>query len=136
MLCWSGVAPVQQQSGKSKVVQWRWARPKFLHQTFVEYARSSVMFCGWAREFFDSRVKKGWSRFRIYRALAFKWIRIFWRCWMDDVPYDEAKYSAGLQKRGVKLYASHLCRARRQRAKEQLKKMANLCLTEYLRGLG
>jgi len=106
MLCWSGVAPVQQQSGKSKVVQWRWARPKFLHQTFVEYARSSVMFCGWAREFFDSRVEKGWSRFRIYRALAFKWIRILWRCWMDNVAYDEAKYLAGLQKRGVKLYAS------------------------------
>jgi transposase len=106
MLCWSGVAPVQQQSGKSKVVQWRWARPKFLHQTFVEYARCSVMFCGWAREFFDSRVEKGWSRFRIYRALAFKWIRILWRCWMDNVAYDEAKYLAGLQKRGVKLYAS------------------------------
>ena len=40
MQCWSGVAPVQKQSGKSKVVQFRWARPTFLHQTFVEYARS------------------------------------------------------------------------------------------------
>ena len=106
MLCGSGVAPVQIQSGKTKVVNWRWARPKFLHQTFVEYARTSVLFCPWAREFFKSRAEKGWGKFRIYRALAFKWIRILWRCWKDNVQYDEAKYLAGLEKRRVKLYAS------------------------------
>jgi transposase len=106
MLCWSGVGPVQIQSGKTKVINWRWARPKFLHQTFVEYARTSVLFCPWAKEFFKSRTEKGWGKFRIYRALAFKWIRILWRCWNDNVRYDEAKYLAGLQKRGIKLYAS------------------------------
>lgn len=105
MQCWSGVAPVQIQSGKTKVVSWRWARAKFLHQTFVEYARSSVLFCPWAREFCKSRMEKGWSKFRIYRALAFKWIRILWRCWKDNVQYDEAKYLASLQKHGVKTYA-------------------------------
>ena len=105
MLCRSGVAPVQIQSGKTRVVNWRWARPKFLHQTFVEYARTSVYFCPWARTFFESRVAKGWAKFRIYRALAFKWIRILWRCWKDNIQYDEAKYLAGLQKHGVKLYA-------------------------------
>jgi len=106
ILCWSGVAPVQIQSGKTKVVNWRWARSKFLHQTFVEYARTSVLFCPWAREFFRSRTEKGWSKFRIYRALAFKWIRVLWRCWKDNAQYDEAKYLAGLQKRGVQLYAT------------------------------
>jgi transposase len=106
MLCWSGVAPVQIQSGKTKVVNWRWARPKFLHQTFVEYARTSVLLCPWARQFFISRKEKGWSNFRIYRALAFKWIRILWRCWKDNVAYDDAKYVAGLQKRGINLYAN------------------------------
>jgi len=103
---WSGVAPVQEQSGKTKVVKWRWARPKFLHQTFVEYARSSVVFCPWAREFFKAHKDKGWGTFRIYRALAFKWIRILWRCWKNNVEYDDAKYLAGLQKRGIQLYAS------------------------------
>lgn len=105
MLCWSGVAPVLIQSGKSKIVSWRWARPIFLHQTFVEYARTSVLFCPWAREFFDSRLAKGWGKFRIFRALALKWIRIMWRCWRDHVRYNEAKYLAALQKRGVQLYA-------------------------------
>ena len=105
MLCLSGVAPVQIQSGKTKVVNRRWAKPKFLHQTFVEYARMSVRFCPWAKKFFESRTAKGWGKFRIYRALAYKWIRIFWRCWRDNVPYDETKYLAGLKKRGLALYA-------------------------------
>ena len=31
------------------------------------------------------------------RALAFKWIRVLWRCWYDRVPYDEARYLASLR---------------------------------------
>jgi hypothetical protein len=34
----------------------------------------------------------------ILRALAFKWIRIIWRCWYDRQPYDEARYLMALQK--------------------------------------
>jgi transposase len=106
MLCWSGVAPVKQQSGKTNLVLWRWARPKFLHQTFVEFTRNSVLQSSWAREFFDQHLAQGWTKFRIYRALAFKWIRILWRCWKDNTQYDEAKYLRTLHKRGVKTYAA------------------------------
>jgi transposase len=105
MLCWSGVAPVKQQSGKTELTLWRWARPKFLHQTFVEFARHSVLQSGWAREFFNDRLAKGWGKFRIYRALAFKWIRILWRCWKLNIEYNETTYLLGLQKRGVKTYS-------------------------------
>jgi len=34
------------------------------------------------------------------RALAFKWIRIVFRCWQDRVAYDETRYLAALVKRG------------------------------------
>ena len=34
------------------------------------------------------------------RTLAFKWIRIIFRCWKDRVPYDEATYIAALRKAG------------------------------------
>jgi hypothetical protein len=30
---------------------------------------------------------------------AFKWIRVLWRCWVNDTPYDEARYLNALQKR-------------------------------------
>jgi hypothetical protein len=36
-------------------------------------------------------------------ALAFKWIRILFRCWKDRVAYDERKYLAVLAKRGSPL---------------------------------
>jgi hypothetical protein len=102
----SGVAPVQKQSGQSKVVSFRWARPIFLHQTFVEYARLSVRKSLWAGWLEEELKAKGWSAFRIYRFLAFKWIRIMWRCWKDGVQYDEARYLKALQKRGVARYQS------------------------------
>ena len=105
MQCWSGVAPVQKQSGQSRVVQFRYARPKFLHQTFVEYARVSVNFCPWARTLFDALKAREWKAHRIYRVLAFKWIRILWRCWKDGVEYDEARYLRSLEKRKVQRYA-------------------------------
>jgi len=37
------------------------------------------------------------------RALAFKWIRIVFRCWQDGVAYDENRYQATLAKRGSPL---------------------------------
>jgi hypothetical protein len=37
------------------------------------------------------------------RALAFKWIRILFRCWQDRVAYDENKYLAALARRGSPL---------------------------------
>jgi hypothetical protein len=41
----SGIAPVTKRSGKRKVVQRRWACPKFLLQTFHEFAGCSVPQC-------------------------------------------------------------------------------------------
>src|SRR5262245_5449746 len=38
--CYSGIAPVVVTSGKQRWVHWRWACPKFLRQTFHEWAPS------------------------------------------------------------------------------------------------
>jgi len=35
---------------------------------------------------------KGKGRHVILRALAFKWIRVLWKCWQTRTPYDEAAY--------------------------------------------
>ncbi len=34
------------------------------------------------------------------RSLAFKWLRIIYRCWKDGKPYDEAIYMQSLRRRG------------------------------------
>jgi hypothetical protein len=37
------------------------------------------------------------------RALAFKWIRILFRCWQERTPYDESAYLNALNRRGSSL---------------------------------
>jgi hypothetical protein len=37
------------------------------------------------------------------RALAFKWIRVLYRCWTDRVLYDESRYLLALQRRQAPL---------------------------------
>ena len=88
----SGIAPVQRQSGGSKVVCFRWARPHFLHQTWTEFAYHSIMPCSWARDYYRGRKAKGHSAGAILRGLAFKWIRIVARLWKDQIPYNESLY--------------------------------------------
>ena len=73
--------------------------PTFLRQTFVEWTASSISHSFWARAFYDSHRAKGSSHNATIRALAFKWIRILFRCWVDRTPYNESRYLAALQKR-------------------------------------
>jgi hypothetical protein len=88
----SGVAPVQKQSGQSKVVSFRHGRPRFLHQTWTEFAYHSILSCGWAKAYYCDHRARGHGKHASLRALAFKWIRIVARLWRDQVPYDDAYY--------------------------------------------
>lgn len=96
---YAGVAPVTERSGNKSSVHWRYGCSTFLRQTFVEWAAGSITGCFWARQFYDLHRQKGASRQATLRALAFKWIRILFRCWVDRRPYDESRYLSALQKR-------------------------------------
>jgi transposase len=95
----AGIAPVVERSGNKSWTHWRFIASVFLRQTFVEWAGETIPHCFWAKAFYESRRAKGVSHQAILRALAFKWIRILWRCWHDRQPYDEARYLMALQKR-------------------------------------
>ena len=102
---YSGVAPITERSGKKKWVHFRWACPKFLRQSFHEWAGHSMGKSAWARAYYQQQRKRGQDHHAAVRALAFKWIRIVFRCWKDRVAYDEKKYLAALSKRGSPLSA-------------------------------
>lgn len=104
--CLAGIAPVTVQSGRTRVVHWRWAAPTFLRQTFHEFAHHSVLHCAWARAFYAAQRARGQPHHAAVRALAFKWIRILWRCWRDRTPYDDARYCRALIERGSPLAAA------------------------------
>lgn len=101
-----GVAPVRERSQGRLWVHWRWAAPKFLRQTLVEWAGQTVVHSAWAKDYYHQQKKAGKGHHAILRALAFKWVRILWRCWKDNVPYDENRYLAALARRRSSLAAT------------------------------
>jgi transposase len=103
MLCFSGIAPVTKSSGKSKTVSKRLACPKFLRQSFHEYAGQSIKKAGWARVYYQRLRQRGMKHHAAVRSLAYKWIRIMYRCWQDQEPYDETKYTQSLLRRSSPL---------------------------------
>jgi transposase len=103
LACLSGIAPVIERSGKSCRVRWRYFCPKFLRQSFHEYAGESVQHSFWARAYYEQQRAKGQSHQAAVRALAFKWIRIIYRCWKTKTAYDEVQYLENLRRKGSSL---------------------------------
>ena len=94
-----GLAPVREKSGNQIYTHWRWQAPIFLRQTFVEWAGQTVVWSSWAGHYYERMKAKNKKHHVILRALAFKWIRVLWKCWQARVPYSEATYLAALEKR-------------------------------------
>jgi len=100
---YAGIAPVIERSGNKCWIHWRYSCPKFLRQTFIEWVGQTIPRSFWAKAFYETCRARGSRHQAALRSLAFKWIRILHRCWVDRVPYDESRYLMALQKRGAPL---------------------------------
>lgn len=87
--CYSGIAPVVEQSGKQRWVHVRWGYPKFLHQTFHEFAQASIPYSPWAKAVYQQQRARGALHHEAIRSLAFRWLRILFRLWKNRSTYDE-----------------------------------------------
>jgi len=85
----SGIAPVRDASGAHERPYFRRCCPKFLRQSFQEYAALSLQQCDWARAFYQKQKDHGKSHHAAVRALAYKWLRILFRCWQSKKSYQE-----------------------------------------------
>ena len=103
--CASGIAPVTKQSGKKRLVHRRYRCSEFFKQSLHEWAAESRFFSGWALAYYQMKRAGGMGHHAAVRALAYKWIRVLWRCWQDRTIYQEAKYLAALRKAGSPLLA-------------------------------
>ena len=100
MQCYSGIAPVKEASGKTEWTHFRFACPKFVRQTFHEFASHSIAQSEWAKAYYEHlRNDEKKDHHAAVRSLAFKWIRIIFRCWKDRKPYDEQIYLQSLRRR-------------------------------------
>jgi len=103
MQCFSGIAPVTEQSGKSRWVHHRFVCSKFLKQTFHEFAKCSLPHSVWANAYYHRQREKGSSQHEAIRALAYRWIRIITACWKNRTAYCEETYLDSLRRRGSPL---------------------------------
>jgi transposase len=98
-----GIAPVRKQSGQSEVVHMRYRCPKFVRQTFHENASHVVRKEGWAKALYEEQRAKKKGHHACVRSVAFKLMRIYFRCWKDNKCYDANLYEEALKKHGSKL---------------------------------
>jgi transposase len=94
---YTGIPPITVRSGNSKWIHFRWAAPKFLRQSFHEFAAQSITRSEWAKEFYDhQRQVNKLDHQAAVRSLAFKWQRILFACWKSQKPYEESKHQQQL----------------------------------------
>ncbi|MCP4555945.1 MAG: IS110 family transposase, partial [Herbaspirillum sp.] len=93
----AGVAPVTNQSGNTCHVKFRHSCKKLYRTTMHQFAWTSMRFCPWARAYYDRCRDRGQSHPLALRNLAAKWLKIIYRMWQEDAPYDDARYLKALQ---------------------------------------
>ena len=93
--CYAGQAPVTRRSGKSDfVVARRLAHNRYLGAAVHQWAFCSLTRSGWAREFYDEKIKAGKGHHAALRALGNRWLELLWHCLTKSVPYDETVHVA------------------------------------------
>ena len=102
-----GIAPVTDKSGKTCRIYRRMRCDTFLCQTFFEWAGENWKHSTWAKAFVRYHQKKNKHFNTIIRALALKWIRILWKCWQDQTPYNEERYLQVLRSRGCEYLSAN-----------------------------
>ncbi len=95
LLAEAGLAPVTRSSGRSRKVRFRYAANTRLRESAMWWAYNSMKESPWAAAAFrEARDQRGQQYHRALRGLSARWMRILWRCWTDEVPYDPEKHTS------------------------------------------
>lgn len=92
----SGVVPVTKRSGKAKSIGFRWACNKRLRRALTGWADNTRHASPWAAAIYARARARGADHPHAIRILARAWLRVFWRCWQDRVPYDPHRHRAAM----------------------------------------
>lgn len=98
----AGTVPVTKSSGKSRVVQFRYACKKHLRYAMYWFAFNSLKRCEWANKYYRDQRAKGHSNHQALRALGAKWLKIIFVLWRDHRPYDENYHLANIARQAMR----------------------------------
>jgi len=90
----SGMAPVTRRSGKHLAVGFRWACNTRFRNAMATFADNSRHASPWAAGVYDQAIGRGADHPHAVRVLARAWIRVIYRCWVEQIPYDPARHGA------------------------------------------
>jgi transposase len=88
----AGQTPVTTQSGKHRGVHFRWACNKRFRTAITCFADNSRHASPWAAQVYADAVARGHDHPHAVRVLARAWIRVIYRCWLDNIPYDPTRH--------------------------------------------
>jgi len=94
LACLAGVAPSTRESGKVRVVAFRWAVDKQLRDAICDFAGDSRHKNAWAAHLYTKARARGHDHPHAVRILARAWVDVIWKCWTTNTAYDPAKHKA------------------------------------------
>lgn len=93
----AGLVPVTRASGKHRAVSFRWACNKRLRVAITTFADNSRHASPWAADIYQRARASGKDHPHAVRILARAWVRVIWRCWIDQQPYDHTRHGSAAQ---------------------------------------
>ncbi|QUH06079.1 IS110 family transposase [Saccharopolyspora erythraea] len=90
----AGITPVTKASGKQRSVSFRWACNKRLRLAITTFAANSRFASPWAADIYNRARASGKDHPHATRILARAWVRVMWRCWQNNTPYDPTLHRA------------------------------------------
>jgi transposase len=94
LACLAGVAPSTRESGKLRIVSFRWAVDKQLRDAVCDFAGDSRHTNPWAAELYNRARARGHDHQHAVRILARSWLAIIWKCWTTNTPYNPDQHRA------------------------------------------
>ena len=94
LACLAGVAPSTRESGKVRIVAFRWAVDKQLRDAVADFAGDSRHANPWVANLYNKAIAGGHNHPHAVRILARAWLHIIWRAWQDGLDYDPARHGA------------------------------------------
>ncbi|MGC4857401.1 IS110 family transposase [Micromonospora sp. DT4] len=94
LACLAGVAPSTRESGKVRIVAFRWAVDKQLRDAVCDFAGDSRHANPWAANLYAQARARGHDHPHAVRVLARAWLGIIWKCWTTNTAYDPDHHRA------------------------------------------
>lgn len=94
LACLAGVAPSTRQSGKTKIVTFRWGADRQLRDALCDFAGDSRHTNPWAADLYNKARQRGHDHQHAVRILGRAWAHIIWKCWQTNTPYNPANHKA------------------------------------------